>query len=192
MIRNPVDAIYSLFRFRLYVGTEHAASLAEALAKERVHMGRQVGASIEPLNLYQEVYMYYAQIYRYFDVFTPARVHVVVYDDMQRDMANTFCGILEFLEVDSSFRPRFVNVNKTGKLRSRSLQHIISCGPTPLKRLAYMLPRAIRRPAYKALHRLNTSYAPPPSLDPDLRARLKSVERLSALIGRDLTHWTAN
>jgi hypothetical protein len=62
--------------------------------------------------------------------------------------------------------------------------------------LAYAFPRSIRRPAYKTLHRLNTSYAPPPPLDPELGRRLKdefrpNVERLSALIGRDLTPWCA-
>jgi hypothetical protein len=49
---------------------------------------------------------------------------------------------------------------------------------------------------YRALHRLNTSYGPPPPLEPELRQRLNDafrpdVERLSTLIGRDLTHWCA-
>ena len=140
--------------------------------------------------------MYFEQIRRYIETFGSASVHAVVFDDLKDNPEKVYRGILRFLGVSDDFRPVFRNVNQTGRIRSERFQQRIAHLPPALKRLAYAFPRAIRRPAYRGLHRLNTSYAPPPPLEPDLRRRLSEVfrpdvERLSALIGRDLSHWCA-
>ncbi|HEX6112514.1 MAG TPA: hypothetical protein VFZ10_09410, partial [Geminicoccaceae bacterium] len=139
---------------------------------------------------------YYEQIRRYLETFGSDHVRVVVFDDLKNNPEQVYSGILQFLGVADDFRPAFRNVHRTGRIRSERFQERIAHLPLPLKRLAYAFPRAIRRPAYRALHRLNTSYAPPPPLDPALRRRLSDqfrpdVERLSALLRRDLTHWFA-
>ncbi len=187
----------SLFRFRRYVGIEKERSLAVVLQREKAYLNNSRDQLVDTLFVYQDTYMYYSQVKRYFDLFTSSRIHLVIYDDLQNSIDLTYRRILEFLDVRSDFQPEFVHINKTGRIRSESFQWLISRRTAPIKRLAYMLPRAIRRPAYQALHRLNTSYAPLPPMDPALRERLKTafrpnVERLSELVKRDLTHWTAD
>jgi hypothetical protein len=59
----------------------------------------------------------------------------------------------------------------------------------------HFLPLPVRSTISGCVRNLNTRVAAPP-LDPDLRRRLNhefrpDVERLSALLGRDLTHWVA-
>ena len=197
MLRNPLDAIHSLYRFSRYIGIEKERSIDSVLDREQAYFSSNPTELINTRLIYQEAFMYYSQVRRFLDVFARSRVHVVLYDDLQRDASSVYRHVLEFLETRCNFEPEFVNVNKTGKIRSETFQRLISRLPSPIQRLAYLCPRSIRRPTYRVLHRLNTSYAPPPPMDPRLRDRLKTafrvdVERLSALIQRDLTHWIAD
>jgi hypothetical protein len=194
-VRNPIDMVYSLFRYRRYIGVEKSKSFADALHQEIAYLSdRRKRTGLDTRRVYTGAAMYYEPITRYVQVFGSAGVHIVVFDDLRDDPQKVCRGILRFLGVDDGFRPAFRHVNKTGRIRSERFQQRIAHLPGPVKRLAYALPQAIRRPAYRALRRLNTSYAPPPPLDPELRQRLNDtfrpdVERLSTLIGRDLTHW---
>jgi Sulfotransferase domain len=196
-VRNPTDMLYSLFRYRRYIGTEKSTSFPHVLAREKQYFVNAHGITkIDPNHVYSCAALYYEQIRRYIETFGSASVHVVVFEDMKDHPEEVYRGILRFLGAGDDFRPSFRHVNKTGRIRSERFQQRIAHLPGPVKRLAYAFPRGIRRPAYRALHRLNTSYAPPPQLDPELRQRLNDdfrpdVERLSALLGRDLTRWCA-
>jgi Sulfotransferase domain len=197
VVRNPVDMVYSLFRYRRHGGGEKSSCLSDVLDRENEYLsnlGNQV--SIKPDYVYADAARYHDQIRRYVETFGSASVHVVVFDDMKDHPEKVYCGILRFLGVSDHFRPTFRHVNKTGQIRSERFQQRITHPPAPIRRLAYALPQGVRLSAFRALHRLNTSYAVPPPLDPGLRRRLNhefrpDVERLSALLGRDLTHWCA-
>lgn len=196
-IRSPVDMVYSLFRFRRYTGLEQSKSLVEVLERERAYLsGTGKSDRITPNVIYAAAAMYTEQIGRFLDAFGPDNVHVVFFEELEGDPHRVYRGVLRFLGASEDFRPDFRNVNRTGRIRSERFQQRIAHLPPRLKRVAYAFPRAIRRPTYRALCRLNTSYAPPPPLEPDLRRRLvdqfrPDVERLGALLGRDLGHWVA-
>ena len=196
-LRRPADMVYSLFRFRQYIGVERSSCLENALARESEYLSN-LGhkTKVNPSYIYCDAAMYYRHVERYIEIFGSTSVHVVLFDELKNDPEKVYQGILQFLGVRGDFRPAFTHVNKTGRIRSEGFQQFIAHLPGPVKRLAYAVPRGIRRPAYRALHRLNTSYAPPSPLDPELLRCLSNqfrpdVERLSALIGRNLTHWCA-
>jgi hypothetical protein len=204
MLREPVEVLYSLYYQFLCDGNEHLPSFEEALAAEG---DRQAGRRIARTTYfaqglaYRKIVGFTEQIQRYFEVFGRERVHVVIYDDFAADPATAFRNTLEFLGADTSrIRTQYEIKNANKRVRSPALRIITG---DPLLRstvigLRRWLPRFVFNGLQRAeaqLSRFNTRLAKRPALSPALRARLQlefapEVERLSRLLGRDLTHWS--
>ena len=199
MLRNPVDVMYAQHSQLLFNGQEEIPDFGEALAVEddRRNGQRLPAGPLRAENLYYRLSVQFAgQLERYVDAFGRDRVHVIVYDDLRRDVAASYRAVLAFLGVDPNFTPVFERVNANKVVRYRSLQRIVYAAPGPLRRAAPRLrrSRAVHR-VRAALIRLNSRNAPRSPMDPDLRRRLTEelapeVERLGTLIGRDLSAWS--
>jgi hypothetical protein len=198
MLRNPLDMLPSLHGLMLYAKSEDIADFAEALAAEE---DRAKGHRLPPGRIRREGLMYsrlgrYAEfVERYLDVFSPGRVMVIVYDDFVADTPGTYRRALDFLEVDTSFQPRFEVVNPNKRARSELLQTFLRS--LRFRRMTEALPLGAGRLLSRGLARLNMAAAARPEMSEDVRRRLREqlapdVERLSSLIGRDLTHWVAS
>jgi hypothetical protein len=205
VLRNPVDAMYSLHSQLVLNGDEHLADFAAALAAEpERRRGRGVadGAWLGAACLcYRRVYRYAEQVERYLRTFGDERVHCIVFDDLVADPAAACRGLLDFLRIDGGGRPDAeigrLNLNKTLRrpwLRSLHRRH------ERRVRLAArrLLPRGLRRRLGASLARrlkgLYSRVEERPPLSPELRSELcremaPDVERLGALIGRDLSFW---
>jgi hypothetical protein len=98
--------------------------------------------------------------------------------------------------VDDAFTPVLEVANPSKVARSRMAQRILSSPPRWMRTIARSLvPRTTRKRAYRAAMRLNARAQARQAIDPELRARLTAelapeVERLAALVGRDLTTWS--
>src|SRR5438132_5252461 len=140
---------------------------------------------------YLEWVKYTEQTRRYFDAFGRESIHVIILDDLQNDAAGTLRETLRFLDVRTDFEPdlRIRNPNKIP--RSRALQRFMLNPTRTLPGLARHIPgNALLR----GLVWLNTKYGPRPAMSPKLRCRITEefapeVDRLSELLGRDLTPW---
>jgi hypothetical protein len=204
MLREPTEMLYSLYHQFRADGNEHLPTFEEALAAQN---DRRAGRHITRYTyfnqglIYHEVARYTEQIRRYFNVFGREQVHVVLYDDFAAKPAITYRNALDFLGVDSiQIRDSFPVINGSNSVKSSILRDIIS---DPLVRgtaisMGIRLPRPIFTAMQKIesqLKRLNRRPEKRPRLDPDLRASLKrefmpEVERLSELLGCDLTDWS--
>jgi hypothetical protein len=203
MLREPAEMLYSLYSQFRYDGNEHLRSFEQALAAEDDRRaGRQITRQTYfPQGLvYRDTARYTEQVRRYFDIFGREQVLVIIYDDLRADVRATYCRVLDFLGVDSSRIAtdfKVVNGNK-------SVKHSVLRGRLndPLVRsTAVAIGRRLPRPVFTALHdaerrlwKLNSRPERRLPLAPELRAQLKrefapEVERLSQLLGRDLTHW---
>ena len=204
MLRNPVDAIYARYTQMRRNGLEDIEDFALALDAERDRRkGRRLPAVFGWRNVhrspkylcYRDTAAFAAQVKRYYGVFTREKVHVIVFDDLVRDPAAVFRGVLGFLRVDDRFEPRFRTVNANARARSRTLQLFLLNSPRSISRAAQrVLPRRVRQAVSAAMLRLNTKTEQRPPMNPSLRGRLQAdfrpeVQRLSALLRRDLTHW---
>jgi GT2 family glycosyltransferase len=204
MLREPVEMLYSLYYYFHFDGNEPLPTFEQALAAEADRTGgrRPCRQTYFAQGLaYRQVVRYTEQVRRYFEVFGRERVHVIIYDDFAADVFAAYRQTLEFLGVDSKgCDPGFNVVNPAKRVRSPALRAVMG---DPLVRSAVLaLRRWLPRPVFAALQRIdarlrqfNASVQPRPPLAPDLRARLKrefapEVERLSELLGRDLTHWS--
>jgi hypothetical protein len=202
MLRNPVDVLYSQHSQFLYNGNEDIIDFESALnAGDDRKKGLRIphtASFVEGL-FYRETAKYTPQIQRYLDVFDWENVHIIIFDDFKSDTAKTYRETLRFLEVSLDFQPDFEVVNPNKRVRSIVLRYFYQ-PPAQTKRWlwlvkAFLMPRSVRRALRQGLKQYNTIYVPRPPLDPELRKRLQTefapeVERLSQLLGRDLTHWS--
>jgi hypothetical protein len=198
MLRNPVDMIHSLHSQRLYNGDEDVADLEEALdLEERRARGSCLPRGVRSPGqaLYRPVARYTDQIGRYLEQFGWPNVHVVIFDDLARDPGGVYAGVVRFLGVDPAFRPRFDLVNPNKQVHSVVVRSLLRNPPAIVRWLAgAVLTRPVRRRLARRIKQLNVRYVPRAPMDPELRRRLQAefapeVERLSALVGRDLHHW---
>jgi len=196
MLRNPVDMMYSLHSQLIYNSMEDITDFAAALqAEEDRKKGLRLASSARTVEafFYREVAKYVPQVERYFHVFGRENVYVIIFDDFKADTAGEYRKTLEFLGVDPHFAPEFRTVNPNKRVRSTLLQRLIF--KTKLARshkFRSRLPEFLRR----ALRGLNIVYERRAPMDEGLRKQLQAefapeVKRLSELLGRDLTHWTA-
>jgi hypothetical protein len=198
LLRNPVDVMYaqhSQLRFR---ADEDLADFANALEAEPA---RRRGERLPPpparpeTLFYRHSVRFADQVERYLRTFGRDRVHVVLFDDLVGDTAAAYRAVLEFLDVDPTFQPDFAVHNESKSVRSGVLQRLIYNPPGPVRGAA----RVLRR--YPLVHRardmvlgMNSRAERRKPMDPRLRAELleefaPEIERLSAVIDRDLSAW---
>ena len=199
MLRDPVEVMHALHSELVFLGVEDLADFGEALAAEPDRRaGRRIPPAINnPRGLYyREAVSFAEQIERYFDALGRDRVHVIVFDDFKDDTAAAVRQTFRFLGVDDAFQPTLEVANPSKVARSRMLQRVLSSPPGWMRRAVRgVLPRPTRKRLYRTAMRFNARSQARQAIDPELRERLTAelapeVERLSALVGRDLTHWS--
>lgn len=204
MLREPVSMLYSLYHQFKVDGNENLPSFEQALAAESLRReGRNMPRTAYfPAGLvYRETARYTDQVRRFFDAFGREQVYVIIYDDFAAEPAGAYQKVTQFLGVGSApARADFGVVNGNKRVRSSALRAVLS---EPFVRASVLacrrwLPQSVfgvLQRTEACIQRYNTRPAARPPLDPELRAQLKRefvpvVERLSALLGRDLTHWS--
>ena len=204
LLREPVSMLYSLYYQFLGDGNEYLPTFEEALAAENDRCeGRKTGrlTYLPQVLAYRSTANFSGQVRRYFELFGRERVHVIIYDDLAADTANTYRETLDFLGV-SSDSIDLPSGEATGSMTVASpfLRALLN---DPLVRGAAItmgrwLPRriftAIQTTGIQLCSFNNRPIKRPPILA-DTRHALQrefapEVERLSALLGRDLTHWS--
>ena len=204
MLREPAEMLYSLYHQFRFDGNEHLPTFEDALAAEddrraRRRLTRQT--YLAQGLVYREVARYTEQVRRYFDVFGRKRVHVIIYDDLVADARAVYCRALDFLGVDPTrVETDFRVINGNKSVKHSALRGLLN---DPLLRSAAVaIGRRLPRPIFSALQsverrlwKFNSRSEKRPPLAPEVRAQLKrefapEVERLSELLGRDLTDWS--
>jgi hypothetical protein len=204
MLRDPVEMLHSMYYTFRWDGNEHLSTFEAALAAENQ---RRAGKLITRQTyfaqglVYHEIIRFSEQVRRYFDVFGRENVHVVVYDDFAVDVAGTYRRALDFLGVNSTrIETEFEPVNANKFVKSSALRNMVS---DPIVRSAVLAIRPLLpRPVFSVMQNLdarlrkfNSRDGVRPVMNPELRERLQmefapEVERISKLLGRDLTHWS--
>ena len=195
MLRNPVDMMYSLHAYKIYHATEDIEDFSAALKAEE---DRKKGLRIPPSTqfveslYYRQLGRYSEQVKRYLDVFGRENMHVIIFDDFKTDTPGEYRRTLAFLGVDPDFAPEFEIINPTGMARSKLIQRLANFTLARSYMLRQIIPQSLR----SIVRRLNTIQKGPAPMAAELRRQLQAefapeVERLSELLGRDLTCWTA-
>jgi hypothetical protein len=204
MLREPVEMLHSMYHTFRWDNNEILPTFEEAIAAESDRrQGRMLGRATYFAQglVYSRIVRYAQQVERYFKAFGRDRVQVVIYDDFKANVAGTYRKTLEFLEVDAANIPaRFEIVNDNKFVKIGAMRALMS---DPLVRSAALairplVPRAVFSAMQKtdaAIRKLNSAPAARPEMTPELERQLSrrfapEIERLSLLLGRDLTHWS--
>jgi len=204
LLREPVEMMYSLFRYFQYDGNESLSSFAAALqAEPDRRAGRRLGRQtyFAPGLAYRDTARYAPQVERYLQVFGRDRVLVLLYEDLAANPAAVYQQTLRFLGVDDSHSlAEFPRVNAAKTVRSRALRAVLN-DPTARSAMLAIRP-LLPGPIFDGFHqvedvlkRFNSRLQRPVPLAPKLKAELRrefapEVARLARLLGRELTPWT--
>ena len=198
MLRNPCDMLHALHAHRLFIASEDIEDFAAALDAEPARRaGQRLPAWPHPISglFYRDLARYTERVQHYFDIFGRARVRVIIYDDLRADTPRVYRETCAWLGVADDFQPEFRIVNAAKRIRSPLLRKYLDHPPNWLRRIGGPLsPRAWRHNLLHRLRRLNTQHAPRPPLPEALHHTLQDefrpdIQRLSELLGRDLSHW---
>ena len=199
MLREPVSAMLSWHGQLVSMMIEDIYDFEEAVrAQEARRRGERLPEAprLRSGLQYEAVFSYAEQVERYFNEFNRAQVHIALLDDMIRDVAGTYRRVLEFLEVDPAFAPDFAVHNEKKWARSPAVSRFFRRNRGLRKLAKRLAPKAARQWTTSALEKVLPAPERPP-IRPEflsvLRARCRpDVERLSELIGRDLSDWLSS
>lgn len=186
ILREPVERAFSHYLMDLRIGYEKAGffeAVNADIQKERRGWGQS--------HLYVELGLYYEQVKRYMDVFSPSQIKLILHDDFKNSPEELLSDLYSFLgisdkspEIDFSIRH-----NKAELPKSRMLQRIEKV-PFVQKILADYIPGSIRRKLKSGFY--STDGLPKLTIE-DRKALIPyfhdDVIKLSRLIDRDLSGW---
>lgn len=201
MLRNPVDVVHAFHSELLFSYIEDQPCFEKAWALQEA---RSNGLSIPPQCIapkflqYREVAAYAGQLKRFFALVPAQNRKVILFDDFAKDNAGSFADTLEFLDLKPFERESFERVNASHDHRFPGFSKLILDPPTPLKPVVQSLRFAARKfkggwvDQAKHLFRKPTRRTPlSPAFEQHLCEVFKQeVADTSALLNRDLTHWT--
>jgi hypothetical protein len=165
---------------------------------------RREGRSIPP-DCREPAFLQYAEMASYSDQLERLRglvpgenLHIVLFDDLVRDPAAVYRGILAFLGVEDDGRAEFPILNSRKSAKSRFMKRWLHLPPAWAKRFLVKSAGTRLHNALVAIHsvllRANTVSVERTQLDPAFRDELirffeVDVSRLEEMLGRDLSAW---
>jgi hypothetical protein len=202
-LRHPVDFVESYHQLNLSLLREDEPDLSKAWDLQALRKdGKNIPKSSRQaeLLLYGELGQFGKYVEKLFGIFPRNQVKIFLFDDFRANPRNVYEDTLAFLGVPSDGREEFPPINANFENRSAFLAQLFH-PPQPVYRAfmkfvsvfgaSFMKNVSI---VYNRLERLNTTRTPRLAMDAPLRARLLNhftpdIEKLSGLIGRDLSMW---
>jgi len=203
IIRNPAEMLYSLHaHYMQRTGCENQPDLMSAMALETLRrQGHAVpaGAGFPEMLYYSRIPQYAEQIQRYFHHFGRERVRVITFDELRSNPETVYRHTLEFLELDSTFRPEFRVYNRAAPVRDTWLRRLWKRGNWRYH-VRSMIPQRLHRARLERRRRrrdLAADRQPWPPMPCELRARLieqfsDDIDRLEDLLERELGAWRSH
>jgi hypothetical protein len=200
MLRNPIDMLYSNYSQNRWNGDEDIRSFQLALdAEPDRRQGKRLPRTTAPgpveALFYLDTARFSEQIQRYFMEFGEDRVHIIFYDDFAKETALVYRSVLGFLGIDEGFQAEIAVVNSNKVIASELFWRFVKSPPSWLRGTwQTILPAKTRKSILRFSNKLNKKEAARPPMNAATRDCLKrtlepEVERLSRLLGRDLSGW---
>ena len=201
MARNPVEMVYSrhsdlLHRDQEDVGDFEAAWRLQQARRRGERMPPECG---EPHAIqYSRIGRIGDMIERFIAAVPEEQRLIILYDDLKADPVATYLRTLAFLGLEDDGRRDLRPANSNRNLRSVRLRRLHRSMPRllgPIYAPARAFAQRVGLSPSALVNRLNVRPGPRRPLRPEFEAELidtfrPQVEKLAALLGRDLSHWT--
>lgn len=185
LLRNPVEVIYAFHHESVFLGRE-TRNFEEALAYQAAHPGHVP-------NYLDLIRRWPAQLRAYQSHFGKDRVHVIIFDDLAGEPAAMYGRLLDFLGLDQSVQPEFRIHNPSKATPPRWFSALTASRlVVEVMRLCHLFPSLAI--AIERFRHGQARFAARPPLDASTGQALAAafaptVDELSAMLGRDLSHW---
>ena len=197
ILRQPVDRAISGFKYARKFNYENL-NFEDAVEKETQRIQSEDLRIISECTYVSHGYYAY-QIKRFLKYFEKNQLKILLYEDVKDSPEKITRELYEFLGVDPKFNPEFTAYNKTGSLKSKTIQKILFGDHLIKKILVRMISSIITEEQmaklrWKLIH-INTSNKEDNyEISQDLIDRLSAnfeadITELEQLIDRDLSHW---
>jgi hypothetical protein len=195
VLRNPVNAMYSLWQYMNTMGNEKESFVEAVLDTTRRHGEdfRKECVGWYANYLYAERYRYASQVKRYLAVFPPENVHIVLFEELILNPERELNEILAYLGL-SAGKLKLPRSNESGRPRSRYLKSILD---KKGRFLGKLVPRRYKAALRVALSKINTSAVKRHATGSELRIAAAEVDfdaellELEKTLGRSLDLWRA-
>jgi len=195
MLRNPVDAAYSLHAQMVYTGNESEHDFEKALALEGA---RRKGEELPKhyycpeIGLrYTDAYRYAEQLQRYQELFPTEQLHFVRFEDLKEQPEQVYTSLLRFLGVASDFLPEFEQINASQVTRNEGLRDLTLTPSKGIKSVVKtLLPSKKLREKIKAtLWKMNSKEQSRAPLPDQMRKQLSATFNEDVLAVEKVTGW---
>lgn len=195
-LRNPVTMAVSLHEQRVYEEKEHISDFSAAWKRQdERRQGRGVNRwGWEPKSLvYGDLCALGSQMERLYEKTGRKRVLPLLLDDMQQDPGAAYRQVLAHLGVADDGRSEFPVHNAAKERRSGMLTKFVRLGAAAKRRAGIAGGLGL----LNKIDGRNTVYRPRPEIDAAMRTELQryfapEIDKLAAVLGRDLSHWSAS
>jgi len=192
MLRNPVEAVYSWHWQVAYVYGGDLEDLEVVWhARGGSHSRRFANSNnLSPDRLdYGSLFSYANQLSRLFQQVPRERVHVILYDDFDREPAGIYAETVNFLGLSPFALASYPRLNASKRYRSGAARRVIESSAALQRRSNIKGFGLLGR-----LQRWNTRHSERPPLTEAFRSELieyfhSDISRTSEILGRDLSHW---
>lgn len=149
------------------------------------------------LTYYWRVPLNYSSVARYYNYFSSNNILVITFEEFKKDNLKTYKKIETFLNIDTSFKPKFKNINSRFIYRSYFFKKIVE------SRFLWYFPKKILPVKIYMLIKekiisFNKTSVSVPEIDPKLKNKIieyyyEDVRKISNLTGVDLINiWRYN
>lgn len=208
MLREPVSFIQAVHYENLLCSNENIQSFEEAWRVEKLRRdGHRIPKTpnrpVQPkFYFYRDILKFHTQVKRYISVFGEENVHIVLFDDINKNTPKVYKEMLSFLEVDHEFQANFEILNQSSRIKNVKAYSFLRNPPTWLFKLGNMVTPPFMKKFRRKLGWSAINYAKSklvetqkrPQISAQLQAEIKDfiqpeIEQLSNLINRDLSTW---
>ncbi len=195
-IRNPVEAVVSLYWQLMYVSEEKASTFLEAW---RLQQSRSSDVSRLPVNCRDSEHLQYGSNYLFCRHITalnreipPSNLHITFLDDLIQDPELAFAGVCKFLDIELNTDTDLSAKNPRKVRKSQILNSALVVARNTRQKIGIKHGFGVATMVGK----FNSRRAKADPISADLTEELKrffreDVEHLSKLLNRDLSFWVS-
>ncbi len=184
-LRNPIDASYSLYNW---------AYMAKVIDTPfyKFSEDQQIKAIRDIDKIYFNPYFYFRNLKRYYDLFNPAQIKVLIFEEWTKSPEPTLKQIFEFLGVDEKFQPEITVCYQSNIIRSNKIAFFMK---TLLRKTGEILTPVSPRLSGKLQRIAYSKFSKkPPPLSPYVREKIlkiykDDIVKLEDLLQKDLSFW---
>jgi len=200
MLRNPIEMVYSLHAQLIKTANEDILDFEEAwnlIQKRKNKQYLPKYSKDHQVLYYDEIAKFADQLTNIYNYFPKKQVHIILFDDFQKDTAKTYNNVLKFLQLPRSSTIKFEKINQNAVPKNHLLNYLLRKQPYGIKKIKNIIKSILgvkELGIVKKLVNINIKIEKRISLDKEfknkiLQTYIQDINKLEKLLKKDLSSW---